>query len=161
MRQTQGKPRRTCRTQRGVMLIEILISILIFSISIMGIVALQAVSIRNVRDADYRAEASLYANQIIGSMWADRFNVPTYALNAGDAVPCGPGANASGNAVVSTWLSNFTDAAVAGGRALPGAATLRQQIVVAPNNLVTLTICWQSPQDNTPRNFSITAQIQG
>lgn len=158
-RRLTSDPSRTRRAHRGVMLIEVLVSILIFSIGILGIVALQAVSIRNVRDADYRAEASMYANQIIGSMWADRFNVPTYALNAADAVPCGVGANASANAEVDAWLNSFTDPAAAG--VLPGAANLKQQIDVAPNNIVTLTICWQSPQDTTPHNYSITAQIQG
>lgn len=152
-------PRLMRRAYRGVMLIEVLVSILIFSIGILGIVALQAVSIRNVRDADYRTEASMYASQIIGSMWADRFNVPTYALNAADVVPCGVGANASANPQVDAWLDSFTDPAVAGG--LPGAGNLKQQIAVAPNNIVTLTICWQSPQDTTPHNYSITAQIQG
>lgn len=150
---------RMRRARRGVMLIEVLVSILIFSIAILGIVALQAVSIRNVRDADYRAEASMYANQIIGSMWADRFNVPTYALNAADAVPCGAGANGSANAQVDAWLDSFTDPASPG--VLPGAANLKQQIAVAPNNIVTLTICWQAPQDTAPHNYSITAQIQG
>lgn len=159
MRSLKHEPRRARRAQHGVMLIEVLVSILIFSIGILGIVGLQAVSVRNVRDSDYRVEASMYANQIIGSMWADRFNVPTYALNAADAVPCGAGTNTSTNANVGSWLTNLTNPAVPG--ALPGAANLKQQIVVAPNNIVTLTICWQAPQDTTPHTYSVTAQIQG
>jgi len=55
--------------QRGSMLLEALISILIFSIGILGIVGLQANSIKISSDAKYRSDASLLANQYLGSMW--------------------------------------------------------------------------------------------
>ncbi|MBN9461821.1 MAG: type IV pilus modification protein PilV [Burkholderiales bacterium] len=146
--------------QAGAMLIEALVAILLFSIAILGIVGLQARGVEVVRDAEYRAQASLFANQIIGRMWADRFNVPTYALNAGGAAAaCAAGANASANPAVADWLNSVAGAGVAG--ALPGAAGLLQQIDVAPNNVVTVTVCWQAPQDAAPHAFTMTAQIQG
>lgn len=142
------------------MLIEALVAILLFSIAILGIAGLQARGVEVVRDAEYRAQASLFANQIIGRMWADRFNVPTYALNPGGAaVACAAGANASPNPAVADWLNSVAGAGVAG--ALPGAAGLLQQIEVAPNNVVTVTVCWQAPQDAAPHAFTMTAQIQG
>ena len=45
--------------------------------------------------------------------------------------------------------------------ALPGAARLRQKILVAADNTLTLTLCWQAPQDAAPHNFTLTTQIQG
>lgn len=152
---------RTLRcAQGGALLIEALVAILLFSIAILGIAGLQARGVEVVRDAEYRAQASLYANQIVGLMWADRFNVPTYALNAGGgALACAAGGNASANPAVAAWLNSVAGAGVAG--ALPGAAGLMQQIDVAPNNVVTVTVCWQAPQDAAPRSFSMTAQIQG
>lgn len=159
MRKSSLKATRTPPTaQRGVMLLEALVAIAIFSFAILGIVGLQATAIRTVRDADYRAKASLFANQIVGQMWLDRFNVPTYALNSGSAA-CGIGGNATGNAVVTSWINGLSDSTNPG--SLPGAANLQQQIVVGPNNTVTLTLCWQSPQDVTPHNFTLTTQIQG
>ena len=151
-------PRKQPQSQRGVMLIEALVAIAIFSFAILGIVGLQATAIRTVRDADYRAKASLLANQIVGQMWVDRFNVPTYALNAAD-VPCSSGTNATGNAAVTSWLSGLSDPTNPG--SLPGATDLKQQIVVGPSNAITLTLCWQGPQDATPHNFTLTTQIQG
>ncbi len=139
------------------MLLEALIAILLFSIAILGLAGLQARGIEVVRDAEYRAQASLFANQIIGQMWADRFNVPLFALNAG-AAPCAGGNNVSAHPAVIAWLNGLAGA-VPG--ALPGAAGLVQQIEVAPNNVVTVTVCWQAPQDAAPHAFTMTAQIQG
>lgn len=146
-------------TQRGVMLIEALVGIAIFSFAILGIVGLQATAIRAVRDADYRAKASLFADQLVGRMWIDRFNVSTYALNADVAGTCTAGANNSANAALTQWLEGLADNDNPG--SLPGAAGLRQKVVVSSNNTVTLTLCWQSPQDETPHNFTLTTQIQG
>src|SRR5439155_165247 len=49
------------KRQDGVMLLEALIAILIFSIGILAVVGLQAVSIRNVTDAKHRTEAAYLA----------------------------------------------------------------------------------------------------
>ncbi|WP_394482894.1 hypothetical protein [Variovorax sp. VaC1] len=140
------------------MLIEALVAIAIFSFAILGIMGLQATAIRTVRDADYRVKASLFAHQIVGQMWVDRFNVPTYALNAGNAV-CVAGSNSTSNAAVTTWLNGLKDATNQG--SLPGAASYQQQILVEANNVVTVTLCWKSPQDSGPHNFVLKTQIQG
>ncbi len=55
--------------QRGVMLLEALISILIFAMGILAIIGLQASSVSMAGDARYRADANLLANRLIGSMW--------------------------------------------------------------------------------------------
>jgi len=145
-------------SQRGAMLIEALVGIAIFSFAILGIVGLQATSIQTARDADYRAKASLFANQIVGQMWSDRFNVPTFALNA-NATACNEGENVSANAAVTSWLDGLSDLSNPG--ALPGASGLMQKIAVEPNNVVTVTLCWKSPQDSASHNFTLTTQIQG
>lgn len=159
MATTRCRGRAARDAQSGGMLLEALIAILLFSIAILGLAGLQARGIEVVRDAEYRAQASLFANQIVGQMWADRFNVPLFALNPGGAaVACTVGANASAHPAVTAWLNGLAGA-VPG--ALPGAAGLLQQIEVAPNNVVTVTVCWQAPQDAAPHAFTMTAQIQG
>jgi len=62
---------RNMQHQSGAYLLEALIGILIFSLGILGIVGLQAMSLRNTSDAGLRAEAVFAANQLIGQMWAD------------------------------------------------------------------------------------------
>ena len=60
---------RPIREQAGVMLLEALIAILVFSLGILSLVALQATSIKLVGDAKYRTDATLLANRLIGQMW--------------------------------------------------------------------------------------------
>lgn len=57
--------------QQGVVIIEAMIAILIFSMGVLGIVGLQAKMIKNTADSKYRADASYIANQYIGMMWVD------------------------------------------------------------------------------------------
>ena len=69
--------RRYVVSQRGVVLLESLIAILIFSIGILGAVGLQATVIKNTSEAQYRAVASSYVQQRIGVIAVD-----AYALGA-------------------------------------------------------------------------------
>jgi type IV pilus assembly protein PilV len=63
---------RTLRQRQcGAYLLEALIGILIFGLGILGIVGLQAASLRATSDAGLRAEAVFAANQYIGQMWTD------------------------------------------------------------------------------------------
>ena len=146
-----AKPKKI---QRGYLLIEALVSILIFSTGILAIFSLQAASIKNSTDAKYRADASFLANEIVGYMWSDRANLSAYAhLASGSA--CSPSGTASTNANVTGWLSEVNGA-------LPGAATTKQQIIVnTTTNTVTVTVCWKSPQDTGYHPYTAIAQING
>ena len=65
-------------TQGGVVLIEAMIAILIFSMGMLAIVGLQAAMIKNTADSKFRADASYIAQQRIGTMWADPANAVNY-----------------------------------------------------------------------------------
>ena len=69
-------------SQRGVVLLESLIAILVFSLGVLGIVGLQAAMIKSTADAKYRSEANLIAQQRIGQLWADPANKTPSDLNA-------------------------------------------------------------------------------
>ena len=77
------------RAQRGSMLLEALISILIFSIGILSIVGLQASSINMSSDAQYRSEASLLANQYVSSIWATVAAATTATVSPANAAAAG------------------------------------------------------------------------
>jgi type IV pilus assembly protein PilV len=141
--------------QRGSMLIEGLIAILIFSVGILALVGMQATAINTTTAAKYRADASYLANQIISQMWADRANIASYPHHpTTGASACVPSGTASANANLANWLTDVQNA-------LPGAGANVQQVVVGANNLVTVTVCWQGPQDSAPHNFIATAQVNG
>src|SRR5258708_6419255 len=71
------------RLQQGVMLLEALVAILIFSVGIIAVMGMQAVSISQVSQSKYRADASYLAQQVIGQMWTDFANITQYQSPGG------------------------------------------------------------------------------
>lgn len=135
------------KSQRGVMLIEALLGILIFSIGILAIMGLQAISIKNTIDAQYRTEASFLANQIIGNMWTECGLTCTTLGNYDTAT--GSGATMTGwRNTVASRLPGVT----AGGANSP--------TISVAGNTVTVTVFWQLPgTDSAVHNFSTIAQV--
>lgn len=64
--------------QEGVLLLEGLIAILIFSLGVLAIVGLQASSMKAVSQAKSRVDASLIAHQRVSSIWLDMANIADY-----------------------------------------------------------------------------------
>jgi type IV pilus assembly protein PilV len=71
--------------QSGVMLLEALIAILIFSLGILTVIGIQAASIKMALDAQFRTKAVLLANRLVGEMWTN--------INVKGADPVGEMAN--------------------------------------------------------------------
>ena len=97
--------------QQGVILIEVMVAILIFSVGVLAIVGLQASMIKNTADAKYRSEASYIAQSRLGMMWADAANAATYVEANTDISSLLPGGTrtvtqpATGQFTVTvTWL---------------------------------------------------------
>ena len=130
------KTQKSLKSQAGVMLLEALVAILIFSLGIIALMGLQAASIAQVSQAKYRTDASYLANQIMGKIWTDQANIANYA--------------AGGYAGRASW-----DALVA--RALPnGLGT-----IAVAGRQVTVTITWKQPDDIVVRRFVSVANING
>jgi type IV pilus assembly protein PilV len=140
---TMQAPNR--RRQGGVMLLEVLIGILIFSIGILAMLGMQAIGMRNTVEAKYRAEASYLANQIVGTMWVDRDNLGSYD-DAG-----------AGNSRRTNWVSEVQ-------ARLPQATGANApSIVVTATNQVTVTLRWLRPGEAAAdaSRYVIIAQING
>lgn len=117
---------RAARTHgRGIALIEVLVSMLVFALGVLALVGLQGAMVRAQTDAKVRADAAYLASELIGKMWADTENFAGFddagceaqlackewqdkvALN----LPSGEGAVAvnagTGNVTVTiTWSAN-------------------------------------------------------
>jgi type IV pilus assembly protein PilV len=87
--------------QKGAVLLEALIAILIFSFGILAISGLQGAMIKNTTDSNYRAEASYVVQQHIGRMWSDPTNLDTYLGSQNAFVTKLP----SGTFTVSRWVA--------------------------------------------------------
>ena len=133
---TMRRERR--HSQRGVMMIEVLIGILIFSIGILAMLGMQTLAMRATIDAKYRAEAGFLANEIVGVMWGDPANLANYAS-----------ASCAANTRCNAWLTRVQTA-------LPGG--IAPTITVATRQ-VTIVVQWQGPGQPTPSNHTVVAQI--
>jgi type IV pilus assembly protein PilV len=72
---------------RGFSLIEVLVSLLILAIGVLGIIALQFKGLKYSYDANVRSQISFLANDIADKMRLNSTNVGSYVANydAGDA----------------------------------------------------------------------------
>jgi len=139
--------KRNKTLQTGSVLLEALISILIFSIGILALVGMQATAINGVSDAKYRSTAGFLANQMVGTIWATRLggNVANasnvMAASPDPAFQCNPApytcTSANGNAYTQAWAASSVAAD------LPN-ATARIKITGAE---VTVSILWQPPKE--------------
>lgn len=142
--------------ERGVMLIEALIAILIFSIGILAVVGMQSVAIKNVTESKYRSEAAFLVNELTALMWTDAGNISQYNY---------PG---SSYGKLVNWVAKV-DAS------LPGTTAVRPRVTVtlppppvppAPAPVgatVTIELFWQLPEEASaglpPRNHTVIASI--
>jgi type IV pilus assembly protein PilV len=73
-----GRSPVTRRRIAGVVLIEVLISMLIFMFGVLGLVGLQASVTRAQTDSKVRADAAYLASELVGRMWADVTHIAAY-----------------------------------------------------------------------------------
>jgi len=147
------------KKQGGVILLEALIAIVIFSFGILGMVSLQANAIKQAGDAKMRSDASYLADQMISQMWIDRSNLADYIHFSTTVSDCHFSGTASTSANVTNWLGSTSTLEPGTVNALPNASA---QIQAEPGTgLVTVTICWRAPQETAVHNFTSTALISG
>lgn len=71
------------RRERGVTLVEILVTVLVMSVGLLGIAALQTVSLRDTNSSVVRSQATSLADYILDRMRANRSKVADYEIAKG------------------------------------------------------------------------------
>lgn len=133
----------------GTTLIEVLVTVIVISVGLLGIAGLQLVSLRNNKDATVRTQASVLAADITDRMRANR----TAALNGqyNLALTATPGTGTIPDNDLTAWR-----------------AALAQQLpngigAVARNsgNIFTITIQWteRDNDDDDPVQFQTSTEI--
>jgi type IV pilus assembly protein PilV len=146
------------RKQGGVMLLEVLIAILIFSMGILAVVGMQATAIKNVTDSKYRSQAAFLTNKLLSQMWTDAGNISLYNYPAGTTtVP----------PKLQNWLTNTANTGV--NDLLPDAAAAANQPIVtvtgatANGAQVTIQVFWRMPEERSknlpPHSYTVTASV--
>jgi len=134
-----ASPKRPRGRSAGFTLVEVLVSILVFSFGLLGLVGMQARMLQVQTQNVDRARASLLANEIVSVMWARQ----TTAITA--------------LADYASWQARVAAPAATG---LPGG----KGVVSQPdaNKQVTVTITWRPPSmaASAPANqFTTTVAI--
>jgi type IV pilus assembly protein PilV len=143
------------RTQAGVVLIEALLGILIFSIGILALIGMQSVAVKNTIDARYRSEAAYLANSILSQIRLDMGNLVFY-----------DDGNTGAFAPRAAWRNQVE-------ALLPGVSIATSQRVpeidivpgptyagdADPPSRVTVKIHWRQPGEDTDRKFEIVGMV--
>lgn len=151
--------RRSLRTaQSGVMLLEALIGILIFSLGILAMVGLQGMSIKLATDSRDRAEASNLASQLVGDMWLHRTTLASYQYSGSGSAP----------AALATWITQVNNSLPDSATYPPivdvsAASAATWQLAPVPATSIgtqtTVTLRWRNPTEPTVHQFVMSAYI--
>jgi type IV pilus assembly protein PilV len=158
--------------QSGFFLIEALVAILIFSLGVLGMVALGGTAMGAQTDARYRTDAAALADEMVSAILINvaRDSDANFlaSLNQFQHRPGGANCNFTGanstepNTVA--WLGRVSTQG-AGLPGLPNATPTNQQILVDTSatgfNRVQITVCWQAPSDQAPRHHTLVTYING
>ena len=126
------RPPRAPRRQSGLSLIEVLIAVLIMAVGLLGIAALQAVTLRNSQSAFDRTQATVLSYAILDAMRANATAARANSYNVGMTctIP------AAGGTLVShdhnTWISSI--------KATMGDSACGS--IACASNICTITIRW-------------------
>lgn len=129
--------------QKGSILIEGLVAILIFSFGVLALIGMQSTAIKNASQAKYRNEAALLANRMLSQIMVDQTNIANYDDDGG------------GSPAKEAWLADVVET-------LPnGAATLVYVDTPATPRQVTITLTWRGPDEpeGSDHNYVVSANI--
>lgn len=87
-----------CR-QCGVGLIEVMVSVLVLAIGLLGIAALQSLTLKNAGASASRTQAIVQAYSMMDIVRSDRSNISSYNTNIF--------VENSGNAMINAWLAGL------------------------------------------------------
>ncbi len=138
------------RRQRGVGLIEVMVSVMILAIGMLGVAALQSMTLKNTGNSATRTQAALRVYSMLDIIRADRDNISSYNTNI---YTDGSGGGAAGS--MAGWLDSLktTVAPDAKGRV----------VCVADTMTCTVGVQWSAARtsggNSTPLEINITSQL--
>ena len=125
--------------QSGSVLLEALLSILIFAFGVLSLFGMQSVAMKNMSQSNYRATAVYLASQLIGSAQGDINHLADYQYTSGTA-----------NSKVDPWLTEVT-------AALPRATAA--VAVNTTNSTLTVTVSWKAPGETVSHSHTVSTYV--
>lgn len=142
------KPCRFERRQRGMSMIEILVSIVVLSVGLLGVGAMQSSSLRVGKSSFYRAQAAQFATDMADRMRSNSGDARNYSHALGASAPTGTSVRDRDRA---DWLTKL--------RTLPGGDGSID--VDALNPMVTITVQWDDSRAGgaTDATFTLVTRL--
>jgi len=141
------------RRQSGFSLVEVLVSLLVLSLGLLGLAALQSQSAKSTYSAYLRTQAAQYAYDMLDRMRANREAARTgaYDLGIGDAEPvCNPAAYVLVDCERAEWRADVSS--------LPGGTGAIAYD--AGTQFVTVVVQWNDERAGGSTTASLTIQSQ-
>ena len=118
-----------------------------------------------------RIEAVNASNQLLAQIWmaVDRTSAASVQASlltfehqtSGVPADCNFSGTTASNATVTAWLNRLNTGGASGAPLLPGTTSAMQQIDIdtGVRNRVTITLCWNAPNDRTPHRHTVVAYV--
>jgi type IV pilus assembly protein PilV len=136
--------------QRGMTLVEVLVTMVIISVGLLGVAALQMTSLKGTQESYVRSQAAMLAADMLDRMRANQagFRAGNYDM-ADDATGFDQAGTAGTLAAadITTWQATIN-------RLLPGSDDDAAGRVVRTGNIATITIRWREREEQaTARTY--------
>ncbi len=139
------------KSQRGLTLVEILVTAVVMSVGLLGIAALHLASLKNSVDSNTRSKAIWMVHDIEDRMRANRANANSYVILMG-AIPVGTSVAALD---LIAWKNELTSAS----SGLPnGDGSIIALPLPSGGTLYTITVKW-AEHSGTPTQFVSQTEI--
>lgn len=134
------------KKNKGIFIMESIIALMIFMIGILGIIKYQGESIIATSDSQYRINASLMADSLIGDMWIQQGNIDTIVDKSSD-----------------TYKDWFTQLESSLPRVVDGESETAPIITlvngVGGAKVINITIKWKQPNSNFVSQYQVQSTI--
>ncbi|WP_369927460.1 hypothetical protein [Xanthomonas sp. NCPPB 2632] len=122
----------------GFVMIDALIAILIFSVGVMGLLAVQANATLLAADAKYRTDAALQADRLVAQMWTSDTSTLIANFQGNASAPNAP--------AYAAWVKQIDCSQTqASTNCLPGVTGNPPTVAITSAGMVTITVRWKSP----------------
>lgn len=145
--------RTTLRAVRGFTFIEALIALLVLSIGLLGVAALQLTSVRSNHSASLRSQATLLAYDMVDRMRANRTEALSGAYDIAFGAELDEESTTLNTADLERWTANLQET-------LPSGEGSIERTVTGGATTFTVTVRWDDSRGaNAPMQFVMETQI--
>ena len=141
---------RSGRAQSGMTLVEVLVTLVLISVGLLGVAALQLTSLKNNQESYVRSQAAVLAADILDRMRSNQsgFNAGNYdmATDTSGFDQAGTASTAAA-ADIAAWQASIN-------RLLPGSDSDAAGRIVRNGQVVTISIRWREREErSTARTY--------